>query len=367
LHRVEKPSVCDETKNVQLPESRGSRIIGIDRSSKRTKRAITSEVNRMKQAAARAQSDMQQIAGTIRRTSVLGRIRKEKWMYVLLAPGLLYFLIFKYVPMWGVLLAFKNYQPFLGFWKSEWVGFEHFRVFFQNPEFFMLLRNTLVLSFYNLLFYFPAPIILALLLNEVRISLYKRTIQTLIYVPHFISMVIVASLTYVFLTTEGGVVNEFLAKYTGDKIDFLASTEWFRPMIILQTIWKECGFGTIIFLAALAGVDPEQYEAAIMDGASRWMQTWHITLPSIRSTIVILLILRMGNVLDNGFEQIYLLLNPLNREVAEVFDTYVYQIGITQGAFSYSTAVGLFKAVVGVILVYGTNWLAKRFGQSGIY
>lgn len=302
-----------------------------------------------------------------RRPSVLGRLRKDKWMYLLLAPGLLYFIIFKYVPMWGVLLAFKNYQPFTGFWKSEWVGFEHFRIFFDNPEFWMLLRNTLVLSFYNLLFFFPAPIILALLLNEIRVALYKRTIQTLIYVPHFISMVIVASLTYVFLTTEGGIVNELLFKYTGAKINFLTSPEWFRPMIIIQTIWKECGWGTIIFLAALAGVDVEQYEAAIMDGANRWKQTWHITLPSIRSTIVILLILRMGHVLDNGFEQIYLLLNPLNREVAEVFDTYVYMVGITQGAFSYSTAVGLFKSVIGVTLVLGTNWLAKKFGESGLY
>ncbi|MCK9862846.1 MULTISPECIES: ABC transporter permease subunit [Paenibacillus] len=309
-------------------------------------------------------------ATTIRtrtRPNVLARLKKDKWLYLLLTPGLLYFIIFKYVPMWGVLLAFKNYQPFLGFWKSDWVGLEHFRVFFTNPEFFMLLRNTLILSLYNLVFYFPAPIILALLLNELRLAFFKRIVQTLIYIPHFISLVIVASLTYVFLTTEGGVINEFLFKYTGAKIDFLASPDWFRPMIIMQTIWKETGFGTIIFLAALAGVDVEQYEAAITDGANRWRQLWHITLPSIRSTIIILLILRMGDVLDNGFEQIFLMLNPLNRESAEVFDTYVYMMGITQGAFSYSTAVGLFKAVIGVTLVLGANWLAKRFGQSGIY
>ncbi|GMK42035.1 protein LplB [Paenibacillus sp. CCS19] len=304
---------------------------------------------------------------SVYRPSIMSRLKRDKWMYALLLPGLIYFLLFKYVPMWGVLLAFKNYQPFLGFWKSDWVGFEHFRLFFTNPDFFMLLRNTLILSFYNLLFFFPAPIIAALMLNEIRIALFKRAVQTLIYVPHFISMVIVASLTYVFLTTEGGVVNEWLNAHTGKTIDFLTSPDWFRPMIIIQTIWKECGWGTIIFLAALAAVDVEQYEAAIVDGANRWKQMWHITLPALRSTIVILLILRMGHVLDNGFEQIYLMLNPLNRENAEVFDTYVYMMGITQGAFSYSTAVGLFKAVVGVILVLGTNWLAKRFGQSGLY
>lgn len=301
------------------------------------------------------------------RPNVLRRLQKDKWLYFLLLPGLLYFLLFKYVPMWGVLLAFKNYQPFTGFWNSEWVGVEHFRLFFSNPEFFMLLRNTLLLSFYNLLFFFPAPIILAILLNEVRIAFFKRSVQTMIYVPHFISMVIVASMTYVFLTTAGGPVNELIYAYTGQKIEFLASPDWFRPIIILQTIWKECGWGTIIFLAALAAVDVEQYEAAIMDGANRWKQIWHITLPSISSTIIILLILRMGNVLENGFEQIYLLLNPLNREVAEVFDTYVYMMGITQGAFSYSTAVGLFKSIIGVILVLGSNYLAKKFGQSGLY
>ncbi|OMF38343.1 protein lplB [Paenibacillus sp. FSL H8-0548] len=301
------------------------------------------------------------------RPSVLATLKRDRWLYLLLLPGALYFLVFKYVPMWGVLLAFKNYQPYTGFWNSEWVGLEHFKLFFANPEFFMLLRNTLLLSLYNLVFFFPAPIVIALLLNEVRLAFFKRTVQTLIYVPHFISMVIVASMTYVFLTTQGGPVNALLFKYTGTTIEFLATTEWFRPIIIIQSIWKECGWGTIIFLAALSGVDVEQYEAAKIDGANRWRQIWHITLPAIRSTIIILLILRMGNVLENGFEQIYLLLNPLNREVAEVFDTYVYFMGITQGAFSYSTAVGLFKSVIGVILVLGTNSLAKRFGQSGLY
>uniref|UniRef100_UPI00405439CA ABC transporter permease n=1 Tax=Paenibacillus sp. FSL H8-0537 TaxID=2921399 RepID=UPI00405439CA len=301
------------------------------------------------------------------RPSVLGRLRKDKWLYILLLPGLLYFIVFKYVPMWGVLLAFKNFQPFTGFLKSEWVGLEHFQLFFANPEFFMLLRNTLLLSLYNLVFFFPAPIVLAILMNEVRFALFKRTVQTMIYVPHFISMVIVASMTYVFLTTAGGPVNEMLEQYTGRKIEFLATPEWFKPLIIMQTIWKECGWGTIIFLAALAGVDMEQYEAATMDGANRWKQIWHITLPAVRSTIVILLILRMGNILENGFEQIYLMLNPLNRQAAEVFDTYVYMMGITQGAFSYSTAVGLFKSLIGVVLVVGANYLAKRFGQSGLY
>jgi putative aldouronate transport system permease protein len=295
------------------------------------------------------------------------RVKKDKWLLLLALPGLAYFLVFKYLPMWGVLIAFQNYQPFLGFFKSEWVGFANFSQFMNDPIFIRLLRNTFLLGFYDIVFFFPAPILLALLLNEVRVSAYKKLIQTFVYLPHFISMVIVASISFLMFTTEGGLMNELLLKLFGVKFEFLTSENWFRPLIITQTIWKECGWGTIIFLAALAGVDQEQYEAAIVDGASRFRQLWHITLPAIQGTIVIVLILRMGKFLDRGFEQILLMSNSLNRGVAEVFDTYVYTVGIIQGSFSYSAAVGLFKAIVGVSLVVGTNYLAKRAGQSGLY
>ena len=297
----------------------------------------------------------------------LRRLKRDKWMYVLLTPGILYFLLFKYLPMWGVLIAFQDYQPYLGFFHSDWVGFDHFIDFFQSPDFFRLFRNTLFLSFLNLVIVFPIPIIVSLLLNEIRIELFKRGVQTLVYVPHFISMVVVVSITYVFFTTEGGYVNELLQNITGHQFNFLTSTQWFRPMIILQTVWQSTGWSTIIFLAALAGVNPELYQAAIVDGAGRWRRLWHITLPAIRSTIVILLILRLGDFLDNGFEHIFLMSNALNRDVADVFDTYVYYLGITNGAFSYSTAVGLFKSVIAIVLVVGANKLAKRFGQEGIY
>jgi putative aldouronate transport system permease protein len=301
-----------------------------------------------------------------KRISWLQRMMREKYLLLLLLPGLLYFIVFKYVPMWGVLIAFKNYQPYTGFFASEWVGFEHFKLFFQDPMFFKLVRNTLLLGLYDIVFFFPAPIILSILLNEIRKAWYKRIIQTLVYVPHFLSMVIVASITYLMLTTEGGIVNNLLETTIGRKIDFLTSESWFRTMLISQSLWKEMGWGTIIFLAALAGVEQEQYEAAIVDGANRFRQLWHITLPSIRSTIIVLLILRLGHFLDRGFEQVLLMSNALNRNVAEVFDTYVYVVGITQGAFSYSTAVGLFKAIVGIILVLGANKLAKKFGHPGI-
>lgn len=297
----------------------------------------------------------------------LRRLIMNRWLYLMLLPGLLYFIVFKYVPMYGVLIAFQNYQPFLGFFGSEWVGTKHFERFFGDPLFWILLRNTFVIAMYNIVFFFPLPIIVALLLNELRLEWYKRTIQTLIYIPHFMSWVVVVSIAYIFLTTEGGLVNEAIAALGGEKINFLISKEWFVPLITSEVIWKETGWGTIIFLAALAGVDPQQYEAARIDGASRFQQLIHVTLPAISSTIVILLILRLGHFLDTGFEQIWLMLNAMNRGVGEVFDTYVYTIGISEGQYSYSTAVGLFKSIVGLALVWASNSLAKRFGQEGIY
>ncbi|WP_243459417.1 ABC transporter permease [Metabacillus bambusae] len=297
----------------------------------------------------------------------LQRLKRDRWLYLLLVPGILYFLIFKYAPMWGIVIAFQDYSPFKGVLGSEWVGFENFIDFFQNPDFFRLLRNTFILAVLDLVFFFPAPIILSLLLNELRINSYKRTVQTFIYVPHFMSWVIIASITYIFFTTSGGVINEIVSYFYGKEINFLSSPEWFRPLIMGQIIWKETGWGTVIFLAALATVDQEQYEAAIVDGAGRFRRLWHVTLPAVRSTIVVLLILRLGNFLDTGFQQIFLMSNSLNRSVADVFDTYVYFVGITQGAYSYSTAVGLFKSVVGIILVLGANKLAKKLGQDGIF
>lgn len=217
-----------------------------------------------------------------------------------------------------------------------------------------------MLASLDLIFAFPAPLILALLLNELRKAVYKRCIQTFIYVPHFVSWTIVVSITFVFFTVDTGVINKIAESITGQQISFLSDADWFRPMIVMQSIWKETGWGTILFLAALATVDQEQYEAAIMDGAGRFKRMWHITLPAIRSTIIVLLILRIGSFLNIGFEQVFLMTNSLNRSVADIFDTYVYMVGITQGAYSYSTAVGLFKSVVGIILIFGANYIAKN-------
>ncbi|NLZ80671.1 MAG: sugar ABC transporter permease [Clostridiales bacterium] len=293
--------------------------------------------------------------------------RQHYLLYLMLLPGALYFIIFKYIPMGGIVIAFQNYSPYLGISESQWVGFMHFKNFFAGQDFGKLLMNTLAISFLNLLFYFPMPIIIALFLNEIKHPLYKKTIQTLVYIPHFVSMVVVASLTYTLLNEGDGIVNQVIGTMTGKTIPFMSDPKYFRPMIIGQSIWKETGYGTIIFLAALAGVDIQLYEAAKVDGAGRWKQMWHITLPSIKGTIIIMLILRVGSILNTGFEQLFLMTNSLNRSVAEVFDTFVYRVGITQGSFSYSTAVGLFKGIVGTVMVLSTNWFAKKMGESGIY
>lgn len=287
--------------------------------------------------------------------------------YVMLLPGIAFFIIFKYVPMWGIVIAFQDYSPFKGVTGSDWVGLKHFVTLFQYDGFWLLLRNTLLISFYNLVFFFPVPIVLALLLNEIRVNLFKRFIQTVIYLPHFISWVVVVGITYMLLGSQGGLVNEMIKTAGGTEIAFLTTKEYFRGMIVGQSIWKEAGWGTIIFLAALSGVDPQLYEAAIVDGAGRWRQLWHVTLPAIRSTILILLILRMGSVLDIGFEHIFLMLNSTVNEVGDVFETYVYREGLIGGKFSYTTAIGVFKSVVGMVLIISANWLTKKFGEEGVY
>ncbi|MDR2185406.1 MAG: ABC transporter permease subunit [Treponema sp.] len=291
---------------------------------------------------------------------------KDRWMYLLLLPGIVYYVLFAYKPMWGVFFAFQNYSVSKGFTGSPWVGFEHFHRFFTSLWFGRLFRNTIVLALLNLVFFFPAPIILALLLNEVRNHVFKRAVQSLTYLPHFLSWVVIVSIFQNLLTLEGGVINEFLKNTGHSPVPFLQIPGWFRPLVLLEILWKEIGWGTIIFLAALASIDVSLYEAAIVDGASHWDRLWHITLPSIKPTIIVMLILRLGSFMNTGFEQIYLMTNSMNRDVAEVFDTYVYRVGVQDGQFSYSTAVGLFKSVIGLALILISDRLAKKVGEDGI-
>lgn len=301
------------------------------------------------------------------RSPFMTRLNRNKLLYLMILPGLLYFLIFKYGPMFGLVIAFQDFKAFKGISGSEWVGFDHFHRLFTEPDFLQILTNTLVLFGFSLLFYFPVPILLALMLNEVRNNGFKRLFQSLVYLPHFMSWVIIVSISYVMLTMDGGIINSLLESVGIGKINFLLSPEWFRPTYVIQVIWREAGWGTIIYLAAMAAIDPQLYEAARMDGAGRLRQIWHITLPAIRSVIILLLILKIGDVLELGFEHVYLLLNSMNRDVAEIIDTYVYSVGLQQGKFSYSAAIGLFKSLIGLILVVLANRLAKKLGEEGVY
>lgn len=293
---------------------------------------------------------------------------KKHWMlYIMILPGLAYFIIFKYMPMGGLIIAFQDYFPFTGILGSNFVGLKHFTRFFSEDTFLMLMRNTLVLFGMNLVFSFPIPIILALMLNEVRSKSFKKSVQTIIYLPHFMSWVIVVSIFYVLLTTEGGAINNILESLGFERVFFLTSKEWLRPLYVFQNIWKTSGWGSIIYLAALTGVDEQLYEAAELDGAGRFKKIWHITLPAIRPIIVTMFILRIGDVLELGFDHMFLLMNSINREVAQIFDTYVYTAGIVNGQLSFSTAVGIFKSLIGLLLVVFANALAKKFGEEGVY
>jgi putative aldouronate transport system permease protein len=295
------------------------------------------------------------------------RLWRERYIYLLLLPGVLYFIVFRYIPMFGLVLAFKDYSPFLGIRDSPWVGLEHFRTIFSDDEVLQVLRNTLYISFLQIVVAFPIPIILALMLNEVRAGWYKRLVQSIVYLPHFLSWVIVIGLVTLFMRSEG-LLNRALVSWFGiDPIPFLTDPNWFAPLVVLEVVWKEAGWGTVIFLAALAGIDPQLYEASLLDGATRWQRIRDITIPGLRGVIAILLILRLGSVLDTGFEQIFLMLNPFTMDVGNVLDTYVYFKGIQQGDYSFATAVGLFKGLVGLVLVVGANRLAKRWGHEGLY
>lgn len=296
-----------------------------------------------------------------KRASIWKKLWQYRVLYLLLLPALVYFSLFRYAPMFGLVIAFKQYNLLLGFWDSPWIGLENFRYFVEGVYFWNIIGNTLIISLNKLLLGFSAPIILALLLNEVRISWFKRVVQTVTYLPHFISWVIVYGLLVALFAPGDGFVNQLLREYGFDPVNFLTEVNWVRPLIYASDIWKEVGWGAILYLAALAGIDPHLYEAARMDGASRLRQLWHVTLPGIRNVIMILLILRMGSILDAGFDQIFILANSFNQEKADIIDTWVYRQGIERLQIGLATAVGLFKSVIGTLLLVGANQLAKRF------
>jgi len=293
--------------------------------------------------------------------------KKNRYLFLMLFPILVWYGIFHYGPMYGVQLAFKDFSPIKGIWGSAWVGMEHFKfLFYQSPDFARIFRNTLLISLYNIVFGFPAPIVLALMLNELRHKMFKRFAQSITYIPHFFSWVVLSGIIIVMLSPSEGPVNYILSLMGIEPIYFLADTGYFRSTLVATGIWKEIGWGTIIYLAALTGVDPALYEAADIDGAGRWKKMRHITLPSILPVVSIMFILSLGNILNSGFDQIFNLYSPAVYEVADVIDTYVYRAGVLQSQFGLTTAVGLFKNVIGIMLVLGTNYAMKRMGQEGV-
>ncbi|WP_373604756.1 ABC transporter permease [Paenibacillus sp. IHB B 3415] len=285
----------------------------------------------------------------------------------MVVPALIFIFIFSYLPMYGVLMAFQDYQLFGGFLHSPWVGLKHFEAFFNSPDFWRVMRNTMVISLLKLCFGFPAPILLALMLNEVRSMMFKRVVQTVSYLPHFLSWVIVGGFVGSMLSTDNGSVNMLLMSLnlTSEPISFLSVPEYFWGILVGTGMWKEMGFAAIVYLAAIAGIDPDLYEAASIDGAGRFKQIQLIILPCIRPVIIIFMILAVGNILNAGFEDILILAtNPILRDVSDVIDTYVYRMGILNNRFSYAAAAGLFKAVVSVTLLALANKAARKMGSS---
>lgn len=290
----------------------------------------------------------------------------NKYKYLIILPVIVYLLIFAYKPMYGLIIAFKDYRPALGFEGSRWVGLRHFKNFFTDVYFWRLLRNTISISGLNIIFGFPAPIILALLLNEIRNSAFKRTIQTITYMPYFISMVVVCALVRTYCQADG-IFSQIFVAFGGKPQNLLMNTKYFYPIYVASDIWKNIGWNSIIYLAALTSIDQEQYEAAKIDGAGRFKQMIYITLPGLLPTITVLFILRMGGLLNVGYEKILLLYSPATYEVADVISTYVYRKGIQNAAYSYSTAVGLFNSVVNIFFLVVSNAISKKVTESSLF
>ena len=293
-------------------------------------------------------------------------LKKYAGAYLLVLPVILYYLIFCYKPMYGIIIAFKNFRPGRGIWGTEWVGWKHFSDFFGSYYFFRILKNTLVISISTLLVSFPVPIILALLLNEVKNQKFKRITQTISYLPHFISIVIFCSMIKIFVS-EKGAIFAIVSKFGGPQSSLLNFPEYFVPIYVLSDVWKGMGWNSIIYLAALSGVDQELYEAARIDGAGRWKQTLHVTIPGISSTIIIMLLLSLGNLMSLGYEKIILLYNPNIYETADVISTFVYRKGLLDFEWSYSTAVGLFNSVINFMLVFLFNKISKKVTEVGLW
>ena len=291
---------------------------------------------------------------------------RDKWLYLLLLPGLVFLIIFRYIPIFGNVIAFMDYNPYDAA-QTTWVGLKHFQDLLTRPQFLQVFGNTLYISILKMVCGFPVPIILALMMNEMKNLKFKKVAQTLLYLPNFISWVVLAGLIMNMLDPDTGLVTGIINSITGEQVQVLTDTRYFVPMLIVTDIYKGAGWGTIIYFAALSGVDPQLYEAAEIDGARKWKQLLHITLPSITPTIVVMLILSCNNIVNAGFDQIFMLYTALVYSVADIIDTYVYRIGIQNADYSFSTAAGLFKSVIAFVMILIVNTVAKKTGNEGIW
>ena len=302
-----------------------------------------------------------------RRQRRLKKILCNWQLYLFLLPAIAYFLIFRYYPMLGLQIAFKKYKANVGMWASPREGMKYFNQFFRGPNFTRLLTNTLMISVGTMLISFPVPVLLALLLNQMPSKRYKKLVQTTIYAPHFISTVVLVGMIFLFFSPRNGVVNHLIAALGGDRIHFMGEPSWFRPLYIGSDIWQNAGWGSIIYLAALSNINPELHEAAIMDGANKYQRVWHIDLPGILPTVVIMFILNAGKVMTVGFDKAYLMKNELNASVSEIIAVHVYQRGLLDNQPSYSTAVGMFESVVNLVLITTVNFISKKVSDSSLF
>ena len=301
------------------------------------------------------------------RNDFLRRLVAQRYLFLLMLPGIIYFIVFKDTPMYGAIIAFKDFNPRVGILESPWAGLKYFKQFFDSPFCWRLIRNTLLLSLYDLIFNFPVPIIFALLLNEVRCKRYKKAVQTISYLPHFISVVIVVGLMKTMFSPNGGVVNSLLSMFGVDPINFFSEKGWFRTLYVGSGIWQSFGWGSIIYLASMAGIDPGLYEAARLDGAGRFRCMWNITLPAIRPTITILFIMRLGKLLSVGFEKAILMYSPATYEVSDLISTYVYRYGILKANYSFGAAVDLMNSVVALILIFIANKICQKVSDTSLW
>lgn len=304
---------------------------------------------------------------TKRKTSAFKKSLRKNWdLYLLISPVIVYFIIFHYVPMYGIQIAFKDYIATLGIWGSPWVGFDHFERFFNSYYFWRLIKNTLGIGLYTLAVSFPIPIIIALMLNEIRMKKLKSFVQTVIYIPHFLSTVVIVGMLLLFLKPDG-LINQLITLFGGKPIFFITEPAWFKTLYVFSDVWQTMGWSSIIYLAALTAVDKQLHEAAIIDGASRLQRIWHINIPTILPTIVILFILNAGSVMSVGFEKIFLMQNDLNLSSSDVISTFVYRSGILEAQYSFSAAVGLFNSIINFIMLIMVNYFAKKINQTSLW